>query len=442
MIPAGRNAAWTSEAFGATNAALTMVEPELKQLRDRHQVIRFFDGYTSERMEELSAEKLKRPLVKSQLLEILDGKHGQQRQTLQGVFGRHGVQLKPLDETLFLVTDNAEGEIGFLEVLRPRIVSVYSPLRSEALNRWVRRMVMGSPELDYVWFSGLTFGVLWDLVAQLSRPNRFTRLVFRHDSIFEIDNPEPESEEESEPEGVTEGGDDDGIEVVERRATSFRLVDRVGVIQEKLLTLQQIYSPLYAISQLRFPSPVGRGGHDFYDNGRVTNRCESFRDHRSHLLFVVRIYEQLLRATEQRAWYSIQDSVGVPGQFRKIVGAPVTIRFREALPPQVFDHWIAATFERKRNKFRLWGHPLRLGPAKVHVYGVDRHLWQPLFLELTATGCTAIIPNGTCGNTVHRLVTNIQRYLDPGATAYVGEKLYTQMVKESASAIRYEPGKD
>jgi hypothetical protein len=23
-------------------------------------------------------------------------------------------------------------------------------------------------------------------------------------------------------------------------------------------------SPLYAISQLRFPSPVGRGGHDFY----------------------------------------------------------------------------------------------------------------------------------------------------------------------------------
>ena len=267
-------------------------------------------------------------------------------------------------------------------------------------------------------------------------------MVFTHDSIFEIDNPEPDLDDEQETEGDAEDGEDDVKEIVERRATSFRLVDRVGVIQEKLLSMQQIYSPLYAISQMRFPSPVGRGGHDFYDNGRVTNRSESFRDHRSHLLFVVRIYEQLLQATEQRAWYSIQESVGIPRQFRKIVGAPITIRFREPLTPQVFDHWITATFERKRNKFRLWGHPLRLGPTKVHVYGVDRHLWQPLFIELTGSGCTAIIPNGTCGNTVHRLVTNIQRYLDPGAVAFIGEKPYTQVVKESASTVQYEPNKD
>jgi hypothetical protein len=421
---------------------LTMAEFELKQLRDRHQVIRFFDGYASERMDELYVEKLKRPLVKSQLLEVLGGNHTQQRHTLQEIFGRHGVELKPLDDTMFLVSDKHDGDIGFMEVLRPRIISIYSPLRSDALNRWVRRIVMGSPELDYVWLSGLTFEVLWELVAQLSRPERFTRLVFTHDSIFEIDNPEPVSEDEEETQERAEAGDDDRIEIIERRATSFRLVDRVGVIQEKLMKMQEIYSPLYAINQMRFPSPVGRGGHDFYDNGRVTNRSESFRDHRSHLLFVVRIYEQLLRATEERAWYTIQDSVGVPGQFRKIVGAPITIRFREELAPHVFDHWIKATFERKRNKFRLWGHPLRLGPTKVHVYGVDRHLWQPIFLELTATGCTAIIPNGTCGNTVHRLITNIQRYLDPGATAYVGEKLYTQMVKELANTIRYEPDKD
>jgi len=359
---------------------------------------------------------------------------------LQVIFARHGARLNPLDESLFLVTDAKEGQIGFLEVLRPRIVALYSPLRSDVLTRWVRRTVMSNPELDYVWFSGFTFGVLWDLVAQLSRPNRFTRLVFTHDSIFDIDGPERETEEE--PAEAEETSDDDAQEVVERRATSFRLVDRVGVIQNKLPAMQRLYAPLYAISQLRFPSPVGRGGHDFYDNGRVTNRSESFRDHRSHLLFVVRIYEQLLMATEQRAWYSIQDSVGVPGQFRKIVGAPITLRFKEPLTQQVFEHWITATFERKRNKFRLWGHPLRLGPTKVHVYGVDRHLWQTLFLELTSTGCTAIIPNGTCGNTVHRLVTNIQRYLDPGAIAFIGDKLYTQMVKESANTVHYEPNRD
>jgi len=390
-------------------------------------------------MEELSAHKLKRPLVKSHLLEILDGHDQDKSQRVREIFGRQGVELKPLDDTLFLVSDRVEGQIGFLEILRPRLVAVYSPLRSEPFSKWVRQMVMSSAELDYVWLSGLTFGVLWDLVVRLCRPNRFTRLVFTHESIFEVDNPESETDEEEEGDTVTAGTDEDAKEIVERRATSFRLVDRVGVIHERLSQLQNIYSPLYAISQLRFPSPVGRGGHDFYDNGRVTNRSESFRDHRSHLLFVMRIYEQLLKTTEQVAWYSIRESVGLPGQFGKIVGAPVTVRFRESLPQEVFDHWITATFERKRNRFRLWGHPIRLGPTKVQVYGVDRHLWQPLFLELTATGCTAIIPNGTCGNTVHRLVTNIQRYLDPGAVAYIGDKPYTQMVQESASHIRYEP---
>jgi len=315
-------------------------------------------------------------------------------------------------------------------------------MKSDEIARWSRHLVLRSPEIDHVWLSGLTFSVLWRLVAQLSRPHRFTRLVFTHDSIFDIDGATSEQEEDHEEELSEPAGDEDLEEVIERRATSFRLVDRIGVIQQKLPALQSSYSPLYAISQLRFPSPVSRGGHDFYDNGRVTNRSESFRDHRSHVLFVVRIYEQLLTSTEQQAWYSIQESVGVPGQFRRIVGAPVVIRFQEPLNSTVFDYWITATFERKRNRFRLWGHPIRLGSAKVHVYGVDRHLWQPLFLELTTRGCTAIIPNGTCGNTVHRLVTNIQRYLDPGAQAFIGDRPYGQVVEESARGVRYDPSRE
>ena len=417
----------------------------LKELRNRHEVIRYFDGYMSERFDELMEKKLRRPLIKTQLLELRDGPEEIPFSTnllLTELLWRHNVWTKQLDETMFLLHDGAEGEIGFLEVLRPRILAVYSPLPSDRFNRWVRRLVFSHPDLDYVWLSGLTFNVLWELVTRLSRPHRFTRIVFTHDSVFEIDQPEIELDEKDLEFGEHAEDQNEESEIIERRATSFRLVDRVGVLQEKLKKLQEIYSPMYAISQLRFPSPAGKGGHDFYDNGRVTNRSESFRDHRSHLLFVVRIYEKLLKLTEQHAWYGFQESVDVPGGFRKLVGAPVTIRFQEPLTQEVFDHWIKATFERRRNKFRLWGRPIRLGPAKVHVYGVDRHLWQPLFLELTAHGIVAILPRGTCGNTVHRLVTNVQRYLDPGATAFIGDIHYTSMVKKSTEEIPYEPHKD
>ncbi len=418
-----------------------VTDTSLGRIRTRHEMIRFFDGYAIERMEELDERKLKRPLVKTHLLELLDGDEARTPEGLQAIFARRGVGLQPLEESLFLVSDNVGAEIGFLERLRPRIIALYSTMESDEIKNWVDRLVLRSPEIDHVWLSGTTFNVLWELVVRLSRPHRFTRLTFTHQSIFDIDGSTggpPQKEDEEEEDGPQHSEEEDREEIVERRDTTFRLVDRIGVIHEKLDKLQQIYSPLHAISQLRFPSPVGRGGHDFYDNGRVTNRSESFRDHRSHLLFVVRIYEQLLKSTEEQAWYSIRESVGAPGQFRKIVGAPVLVRFRDPLPLPVFDYWISATFGRKRNKFRLWGHPIRLGPTKVHVYGVDRHLWQPLFLELTAKGCTAIIPNGTCGNTVHRLVTNIQRYLDPGAEAFIGDKPYKQMVEESAQGVPYD----
>jgi hypothetical protein len=416
-------------------------------IQSRQQLIRYFDGYSEDRVEEIACRKLRHPLVKTHLLEVLDGTGVPMTETLPRSMEKQGIRMRQVDDGLFSVeeTENGLDKVGFIEPLSQRVAALYSTHKTNDLVPWVRRMVSRSSELDHVWLSGITLNVLWTLVARLSHPQRFSRLAFTHDSIFDIDAQpeEPESDEQDEADDVTEPGTgpegDVSSLIVERRATSFRLVDRVGVINEKLKKLQDVYSPLHAISQLRFPSPVGRGGHDFFDNGRVTNRSESFRDHRSHLLFVVRIYERLLKSTEEQTWYSIKESVSEPGKFHNLVGAPVVVRFGEPLTREVFDQWIHATFERKRNRFRLWGHPVRLGPTKVHVYGVDRHLWRPLFLELTATGCTAIIPRGTCGNTVHRLITNIQRYLAPSAQAFLGGRRYASVVAESALGVPYEP---
>ena len=103
----------------------------LKELRNRHEVIRYFDGYMSERFDDLTEKKLRRPLIKTQLLELRDGPEEIPFSTnllLTELLWRHNVWTKQLDETMFLLHDEAEGEIGFLEVLRPRILAVYSPL--------------------------------------------------------------------------------------------------------------------------------------------------------------------------------------------------------------------------------------------------------------------------------------------------------------------------
>ncbi|MBE3576244.1 MAG: hypothetical protein IMX00_00860 [Limnochordales bacterium] len=432
-----------------------MTALDLTKIATQRDMVRFFDGYSIERMEELrERSKLKRPVVKTWLLEVLDGSRPVTSETIKLLLERRGLGVTRLEESLFRVTDPKEGDIGFLEPVGSRVVALYSPMEADSLEKWARALVLSTPELDHVWLSGLTFHVLWNVVQTTTHPARFTRIGCAFESVFDpgtfgqrtpdglpAEDDLLEEPDEDEFESDHEGEDEEDLESIrERRSATFRLVDRVGVIKERLSKLQALYSPLYAISQLRFPSPVGRGGHDFYDDGHVTNKSSSFRDHRAHVIYVSQVYEKLLRKTEEQTWYEVRESINAPGQLQRIVGAPVVIRFREPLDRRVFSRWISTTFGSKPNRFRLWGHPIHLGPEKVQVYGLDRHLWQPLWLELTTTGCIAIVPSGTCGNTVHRLVRNVQRYLDPGATAYIGNEPYIDLVQRSVEEVPYEAG--
>lgn len=416
------------------------ISKEIKSITSRENMIRFFDGWSSDRMEEIDARKTKRPLVKSYMLEHV-GNNGKQRKITDILF-EHDVVAQEIDDNLYRIFDKNKNKVymGFIEILNPRYFIFYTLHLSDKVDKWITKLVNTTPELDHIWLSGLTFNVLWDRVAQLSKPHRYVSILFVHESIYQIDSEIYESEY-SEPNDISLNLDEkDKFEVIERRASRFNLVDKVSIVKESLAKLQKDYAPLYAISRLRFPSPVGRGGHDFYDYGKVTNRSESFKDHRSHILYVQRIYDDLMKSTEEKAWYSIsKESIDIPGQFQKLIGAPVTIKFHEALSKEVFDHWIQAIFGRiNESRFKLWGNPIFMGPQKVHVYGVDKHLWKPIFLELTNKHLIAIVPKGTCGNTIHRLICNIQKYIDPAAKAYIGDEEYRTMVNKSSMEVKYD----
>lgn len=414
------------------------ISKEIKSINSREKMIRYLDGYSAERIEELDERKIKRPLVKSYMLEHV-GDNGKQREITE-ILSNFMIEAHKIDENLYKVLDKKEnGEyMGFIEVLTPRYFVFYTLHNSDKADRWVKNLIFSSPDLDHLWLSGLTFNVLWQRVSQLSKPHRYVSILFVHESIYQIDSEVYEDETDEDKE-ISLSLEEDTLEVIERRSSKFKLVDKISVVQEKLNKLQDLYSPLYAISQLRFPSPVGRGGHDFYDNGKVTNRSGNFRDHRSHILYVQRIYDQLMKMTEEKAWYSIsKETVTVPGEFQKLIGSPVTILFNEPLSKETFDYWIKSTFGRINNRFRLWGNPIRLGPRKVHVYGVDKHLWKPIFLELTDKHLVAIVPKGTCGNTIHRLICNIQKYIDPAAKAYIGDTEYKKIVDDSSKGVKYE----
>jgi hypothetical protein len=101
--------------------------------------------------------------------------------------------------------------------------------------------------------------------------------------------------------------------------------------------------------------------------------------------------------------------------------APLIVKFDSPLSEPEFDAWVRMAFEND-GPFGLWGDPIRLGPTKVHFYGADRRLWQPINIELTRDGAVAVMPRGVREESFRRLVENIRRHVCPKAIAWLGAK--------------------
>jgi hypothetical protein len=401
-----------------------------KSPRDRFEVYRLFDGLAVEGKEGLDAGRTRVPLVKTFLLEHVSGRDGNRPKSLSEIWrGLHGAPTQ-IDETLFSVTGTVKNEdgkgseavTGYVEKYDERFFAYYTVEDSQSARQRVRRWVTRSPDLDSTWFSGPLLKGLWDNYITHREEHRYTKLVFRHDSVYDLQNDAADDPGDDEDQVENTDPENESPEP-ERRRIRSEMGDCVSRLRGSLDALRQSYSPLHALYSVRIPSTMQRGGHDLNQEGQLTNRSNSFTDHRNHARFLWQIYKGIVEDTEKSAW-------GTAGTEAKPTvgwqGAPLIVKFGEPLSKATFDNFVSKAF-RKGNRFNLWGNPQRLGPSKVHLYGADRHLWQPLNLELTEQRLVAILPRGTCGNTFHRLVANLQQWVCPKIDAWIGARTFDSL---------------
>ena len=410
-------------------------------VKDRFDVYRFFNGISSEAKEGLDTGRTRTPLVKTFLLEHVSSRNGYEPKSPVDIFRDLGAEVQPIDETFYEIGvwqkqgQNSKPRLvrkGYLEQYDARFFAYYTAEKATDAIRQVKRWVTDSPELDSTWFSAHLLHAIWDRDVSRRGDERFGRLAFRHDSVFDM--PVDAVDEVVEEGDLSRVDEEDNVHVddrpdFERRRIRSEFRDRIGPIRKVLARLQETYTPLNALYALRIPSSATRGSHDLYQDGRITNRSDSFEDHRNTVRNLYRLYDSVLRITEESAWFAFEEQT-TTNMHTSFQGVPLIIHFSETLSESTFNRWISLAF-RKRNAFRLWGDPIRLGPRKVHVYGADRHLWQPINLEMSADRLVAILPKGTCGNTFHRLVTNIQRYVCPKIDVWLGAKPFDELMAQS-----------
>ena len=400
----------------------------LPRLQSREAFVDHLEGYTEPTVAELRDGKLTRKLLKTYMLET--ARHDHATPELAALFPPH-IQMHRLDDTLYRVEDAThEGRVvGLLEALEERHPVFYTTLAADDSNKWVRQVVDRNPWLDRLWLSSPILFELWKYVQRTTPAHRYVRLGFEHEAWYEtasdLSDTDAAEVDDEEP------ADDEAAQgFVERRRSKVALTERLGVLQEKLPQFRDLYDPMHSLVQLQIPSG-SRGGHLLYHDGHATNRSDSFVEHRAAIAQVLGLYRRITEHSEDQLWV---DTTEVGDDGFTVKGAPVTIQFRQPLSEATFNRFVDLGLKRRTSRFRIGGYVTRRGPTKVHVGAIDRHLWQPFLLEVTSKQLVAVLPRGTCGNTIHRLVTNIQRLLDPSVDVWLGNERYETAVENSMLA--------
>jgi hypothetical protein len=165
------------------------------QPKDRFEVYRFFNGLAVEGKEGLDRRRSRVPLVKSFLLEHVSSASGRTPRPPQTILRSLGVDAAPLDETFMEVRDLDAGAtpagsgrrtVGYVEQFSERFFAYYTSDESQSATKRVNRWITRSADLDSSWFSSQLLQRLWDTDVSLRGNERFGKLTFRHESIFEM----------------------------------------------------------------------------------------------------------------------------------------------------------------------------------------------------------------------------------------------------------------
>ncbi|MDT3765837.1 hypothetical protein [Priestia filamentosa] len=383
--------------------------------KNRESIFSYLDEYSHNTKEQIDSLKVKNTLLKSYVFETFDenlynnGKIHREETSINTLFTDTKHSVEQIDEELFILHEH-DKPIGFIEQINSRFSTLYTTEPSKFSDRLTLSYVKNSTILDSLWISGKMFDKFLNDITSYHHSQRFTRMKFEFNAMFEQDHLE-----------------NNGIQ--EHKVSSVSLVEELGGIVEKLDGVRQYFSSFYSVGSLRFPSNVGRGGHDVYQNGKFTNRSDSFTDHRVQLREVVKVYQEMTERLEKKVWIEANEiNNNLNGTSFK--ASPVTIKFNKPLRCHVFNNFVESTFPKGREPFKIYGEIKRFSEEHVHIYGVDLHLWQNVMLDLSTTEFILFLPKGTCGNTIHRLVTNIQRFLDPEINVYIGDIPYERILDE------------
>ena len=140
--------------------------------------------------------------------------------------------------------------------------------------------------------------------------------------------------------------------------------------------------------------------------GKFVVSGDSFEFHSQFVRTVLQRYKALVTLCESKA--ISYDSVGPSDSGFTINGHPIVVRFKREIEdlPSFMGQLLSS-----RAPFRLWGSP-EIDEDYARVDAVDLHVGSTMKIDVGTDWMRIYLSKGSCGNTVARMVANLQHTFD------------------------------
>ncbi|WP_112264729.1 hypothetical protein [Lentzea terrae] len=316
------------------------------------------------------------------------------RLLLEDVVGRSNLEATA-DAFLFKAHLDS-GEL-WIDQLDRRFWSIHTDMGMKDAHDFLRKEVEGRRELDWIWLPSDHLRNIW--------PNtQPQRVVTTFDgSRF--------SEEDAPTKGLK-------VQMSGHGAT--KLLDFIAGNDDFR------YSVSFHSSQTPLIDPdLGSIVEGVNRKGRFAVSGDSFEFHLQVVHSVVRRYKRLVELCESKAIsYTTHDEIDGGGM---LDGGSILIKFSRKITdiPAFLGELFSA-----RIPYRLWGMP-RFLDTHAEVDAVDLHVGQALRMDFGEDWLRVYLNKGSCGNTVARLVCNLQHTFD-GALSFADPELQRALRGEGA----------
>jgi hypothetical protein len=318
------------------------------------------------------------------------------------------------DDSLFYVlhNDNSHSSEFIIDALNPRFLAFHTLSKATETDRFIlERLIHQSTDFDSFWLPVTLLEAIEHREQVTGWEATFEPLLNERETGELDDTESVDTGDEEFPEEMVELDQDVPVTIPAHTSLRINILKRNAMRTYDRLRETDVLPdiPLSSILAERSDpdlSTVARARIKW--NGKITGRGTDFSSYLQIVNGTIDNYAGTVNSLESRYWLALDPIISEYSTGFKFKGEPFCIKFSSEIN---VESVLGGMFN-CRPPFRLMGEPERVAEGYYVVDAIDLHVGQPLAVELTCEFMRLYLYQGTCGNTIVRILRSLQHFID------------------------------